>query len=139
MSAIRSHRDLVVWQEGIKIVETCYRLTETFPKSQVYGLAQQLQRAAVSVPANIAEGNGRDSLPEYLHHLSIAYGSLMEIDSHIEVARRVGFIDEPTYSTLLEQLATTGRLLNALQRSLKNRHAQGQRHPATIQSTATGP
>jgi four helix bundle protein len=75
---VRSYRDLIVWQKAMDLVVESYRLSRLLPKSEVYGLGSQLQRAAVSVPANIAEGQGREHLGEYVHHLSIANGSLME-------------------------------------------------------------
>jgi four helix bundle protein len=92
MSQIRSHRDLLVWQRAMDLVEHCYRATTHLPKSEVYGLSSQLQRAAVSVPANIAEGHGRKSTRAYLHHLSIAYGSLAELETHIEIACRLKYL-----------------------------------------------
>ncbi len=74
---VDSYRDLRVWQEGMALVIDCYRATEVFPKTEMYGLTSQLRRAAVSVPANIAEGKGRFHLKEYLHHLSMAPGCFL--------------------------------------------------------------
>ncbi|HET9530858.1 MAG TPA: four helix bundle protein [Blastocatellia bacterium] len=82
--SIRNYRDLVVWQKSMDLVVNCYRITEQFPKIEIYGLTSQLQRAAVSVAANIAEGNGRSHTREYLNHLSMAYGSLMEVALHLK-------------------------------------------------------
>jgi four helix bundle protein len=132
MATIRSHRDLNVWQESVALVEKCYRTTSLFPRDERFGLSQQLQRAAVSVPANIAEGQGRDHLREYLHHLSIAYGSLMEVDAHIEVAWRVGFIDDANKQELLDQIGLVGRLLNGLQRSLRKCESTHQNQVASL-------
>src|SRR5207302_4582211 len=73
--AIKSFRDLRVWQVGMDLVEQVYLLTQSFPKHEIYGLASQMQRAAVSIPSNIAEGHAREHLKEYLHHLGIAHGS----------------------------------------------------------------
>ena len=75
---VNGYRDLLVWGRAMDLVVETYRLTEAFPREEKYGLVQQLRRAAVSVPSNIAEGHGRDHLGDYLHHLSIANGSLME-------------------------------------------------------------
>ena len=81
--SVRSYRDLEVWQRATDLVVECYRLTNLLPKSELYGLASQIQRAAVSIPANIAEGHGREHLGDYLHHLSVANGSLMELETHL--------------------------------------------------------
>ncbi|MCY4529108.1 MAG: four helix bundle protein [Chloroflexi bacterium] len=86
---IRSYKDLVVWQKGIDLVEEGYRLTARFPKHERYGLGGQIQRAAVSVPSNIAEGHERHHLNEYLQHLSIDLASLAEVETQTEIARRL--------------------------------------------------
>ena len=83
---IKSYRDLLVWQKAIEIVVTSYRVAGELPKSELYGLTAQMQRAAVAIPANIAEGHGREHLGDYLHHLSIASGSLTELETHIACA-----------------------------------------------------
>ena len=79
--AVKSYRELMVWQKAIELVEAVYTATGSFPPQEVYGLTSQLRRAAVSVPSNIAEGQGRRSTAEFAHHLSIAYGSLCEIET----------------------------------------------------------
>ncbi|MFC1465298.1 MAG: four helix bundle protein [Candidatus Brachytrichaceae bacterium NZ_4S206] len=116
---IKSYRDLSVWQKAMDLVVECYRTTEHFPKSEAYGLASQLQRAAISVPANIAEGHGRQHTAEYKHHLSVAYGSLMELETHIQIATRLGYCDADKSHELLEQTGEIGRMLNGLMRSLR--------------------
>jgi four helix bundle protein len=90
----RSHRTLKVWQEGISLVAIVYDLTSAFPASEQFGLTSQLRRAALSVPANIAEGFARTGTKELLHFLSIAQGSLSELDTLIEVANRLGYLKE---------------------------------------------
>ncbi len=118
---IRSYRDLVAWQKAIDLVVECYRAAETFPRSEIYGLSSQLQRAAVSVPANIAEGRGRRHTKEFSHHVSIAQGSLSELETHVEVAQRLGYLS-PTVATALQQRARElERILHGLQNSLLNR------------------
>src|SRR5207247_63654 len=82
MMSLKSYRDLVVWQKGDGFVE-CYRITNLLPKNETYRLISQIQRAEVSIPANIAEGHGRDHLGDYLHHLSVANGSRMELETHL--------------------------------------------------------
>ena len=79
---VNSYRDLRVWQKAMDLVVTSYEVAKQFPQSELYGLVSQIQRAAVSIPANIAEGHGREHLGDYLHHLSIANGSLMELETH---------------------------------------------------------
>jgi four helix bundle protein len=90
----RSHRDLKVWQEGVSLVELVYKLTSSFPAREQFGLTSQLRRAALSIPANIAEGCARTGTKELLHFLSIAQGSLSELDTLVEVADRLGYLDE---------------------------------------------
>jgi four helix bundle protein len=119
--SIRNYRDLAVWQKAMDLVVDCYHIAERFPKAEVYGLTSQLQRAAVSVPANIAEGHGRSHTKEYLHHLSIAYGSLMETETHLQIAARLHYIDECLLSPLLEKSAEIGRMLNGLIQSLNRK------------------
>lgn len=83
---ITSYRDLVVWTRAMDVVEACYKLTRLLPQSEMYGLSSQIRRAAVSIPANIAEGHGRRNLGEYLQHLSIANGSLKELETRLLIA-----------------------------------------------------
>jgi four helix bundle protein len=81
---LESFRDLRVWQLAMELVELTYRVTQSFPKHEVYGLTSQIQRAAVSVPSNLAEGHTREHTKEYLHHLSIAQASLAELETQLE-------------------------------------------------------
>src|SRR5260221_10730008 len=81
-SKITSYRDLVVWTRAVDLVEACYKLTKLLPQSEIYGLSSQIRRASVSIPANIAEGHGGRNLGEYLQHLSLANGSLKELETH---------------------------------------------------------
>src|SRR6266446_2335982 len=115
---IKSHRDLIVWQKSMDLVTAVYKLTDDFPKSELYGLTSQIRRCAASIPANIAEGQGRRLAGEYLYFLGNARGSLLELDTHLELAARLGYLDNKRHSFLLQQLAEVGRLLNGLMRSL---------------------
>ena len=119
--SIRSYRDLEVWQKAMDLVVECYRVAERFPKTETYGLTSQLQRAAVSIPANIAEGHGRSHTREYLHHISIAYGSLMEVETHLQIASRLSYLDNSSLQILLDKSAEIGRMLNGLMRKLSDR------------------
>ena len=112
MSRMRSYRDLVAWKKAMDLVERVYVCTADWPSSEKYGLISQIRRAAVSVPSNIAEGQGRQSPREFLHHLSIAYGSLMEVETQLLIGERLGYIPPGLSSDA--QAAEVGRLLNGL-------------------------
>jgi len=117
---MQGHKDLVVWQKAMDLVTTVYKLTKSFPKSEVYGLASQMQRAAVSVPSNIAEGQGLKQTQAYARHLAIANGSLTELETQLEIARRLGYLtaeDEP----VIDRAGEVGRMLAGLRRSLQAR------------------
>ena len=103
----------------MRIVTEIYKLTDNFPKAEMFGLSSQLRRAAISVPSNIAEGQGRDSTKEFLHHLTIASGSLMEVETQIQIASNLLYIEKPDAGKLLSQCDEVGRLLNGLLRSLR--------------------
>ena len=118
---IQSYRDLKVWQQSMDLVVACYKVTKGFPSCEIYCLTSQLRRAAISVPANIAEGRGRRQTKEFLRYLSIAYGSLMELETHIELSMRLGYLDQNLYSHLLERTANIGRMINGLGNSLRSR------------------
>ena len=117
--AIDSFRDLRVWQAGIDLVEQVYHLTETFPKQEVYGLTSQIQRAAVSIPSNIAEGHTREHSKEYLHYLSIAQSSLAELETQLEITARLKYILPEELGQILDDAASLGRQLYALRNALK--------------------
>ncbi|HET7092932.1 MAG TPA: four helix bundle protein, partial [Thermomicrobiales bacterium] len=87
----QSYRDLIAWQKGIALVESVYQLTSGWPADERLGLVAQARRSAVSVPANIAEGSGRSGSREFRHHLSMAHGSLCELETHVIVAQRLGY------------------------------------------------
>lgn len=103
----------------MELVKQIYEITKNFPKDEIYGLTSQVRRAAVSVPSNIAEGQGRDSTKEFLHHLSIAYGSLMETETQILIAESLAYLKSEESNLILEKTAEAGRLINGLSRSLK--------------------
>ena len=115
---MQGFREPRVWQAAMDLAVQVYGLTRSLPKHEMYGLSSQLQRAAVSVPANIAEGNARQHSREYLHFISIARGSLAELDTCIELAVKLGYTAPSQVATLAEQIAITGRLLTALSNSI---------------------
>ena len=116
--SIKSHRDLIVWQKAMNFVSAVYVATEQFPKTERYGLTSQIRRSATSVPANIAEGQGRRLKGEFLQFLGNARGSLLELDTHLEIALRLGFIGPESHATLADQLIEIRKLLNGLIRSI---------------------
>lgn len=117
--AMKTYRELEVWQKAMDLVEAVYRLTAAFPPGERFGLASQVQRAAVSVPANIAEGYGRDHRKEYLRHLSIAKGSLMEVETHLTIAVRLGFLTREQTLPAWQLAQQVGRMLTKLSAALK--------------------
>ena len=117
---MQGHRDLKVWQKAMGLVTAVYKLTTSFPKNETYGLASQMQRAAVSVPSNIAEGHGLKQTQAYLRHLAIANGSLAELETQLEIAQRLGYIVAQDKS-LMSQDNEVGRMLAGLRRSLQCR------------------
>jgi four helix bundle protein len=120
-SDIRSHHDLKVWQLGMDIAKRIYGITRSFPREELYGLSSQLRRAASSIPANIAEGNGRNSTREYLHHLSIAVGSLCEIETFLQLCLRLNLGPKKEVLDVLELLTEEARMLRGLQKSLRSK------------------
>ena len=100
-------------------VVTCYRLSAAFPHSETYALSSQLRRAVVSIPSNIAEGNGRESRNEYVHFLTIARGSLREVETQLMIAERLAYINQQSLQNALSQADEIGRMITSLIRSLK--------------------
>ena len=110
---IRHYRDLEVWQRAMDIVEAIYRETKSFPSSEIYGLTNQIRRAAVSIPSNIAEGHGR-SEREFARFLTIARGSLAELETQLELACRIGFLPKENFAAINQSLTVLGKQLNVL-------------------------
>lgn len=110
---------MIVWQKSMDLVTAVYKLTDDFPKSELYGLTSQIRRCAASIPANIAEGQGRRLAGEFLQFLGNARGSLLELDTHLEIAVRLGMLNRELHSTLMEQLIEVRKLLNGLMRSIR--------------------
>lgn len=112
------YRDLKVWQAAMRLAEEVYRLSAQFPKHETYGLASQLQRSAVSLPSNIAEGHGRNSNKEFNHFLGIALGSLAELETQLILAQHLGYLTEEEISPALQNADEIGKMLKGLQKSL---------------------
>jgi len=115
---VNNYRDLKVWQMAMTLTEAIYRAPESFPSRETYALANQLQRAAVSIPSNIAEGHARSSTKDYLRFVSISQGSLAEAETQLELAHRLGYIPEAVLHGLFEQTNEIGRMLHGLRSAL---------------------
>lgn len=111
---VRSYRELKVWQKGIELVKMVYGLTQGFPKSETYGLASQMQRAAVSVPSNIAEGQGRQHTGEFRQFLHIAIGSAAELDTQLVVAVELGYVSNENAKSLFDLILEIRKMTYAL-------------------------
>lgn len=118
-ATIRSYRDLRVWQDGMQLAKACYELIRPFPREEVFGLTSQIRRAAASIPANIAEGYGRDGKGEYIQFLRVAQGSLKELETHLLLDEMVGITGADTIKPLLVRSDHLGRMLRSLYRSLQ--------------------
>src|ERR1700689_2236438 len=118
MTGVRRYADLITWQKAINLVEEVYRLTKGFPKEELYGLTSQLRRSAVSIPSNIAEGHCPNGRREFIHHLSIALGSLGEVETQVLIAQRLGYIAEAASAALAAHASETGRVIVGLMHSL---------------------
>jgi four helix bundle protein len=121
--SVQHYRELIVWQKAIVLVETVYRATNSFPQTEIYALSNQIRRAAVSIPSNIAEGQGRNSTRVFLHFLSVAQGSLMELETQITIAQRLGYFDRAQEQNLLGSTAEISRMFSGLKNSLKKKLA----------------
>jgi len=116
----KCYRDLEVWRLGLDLVETVYRCTAEFPKSEIFGLRAQMRSAAVSIPSNIAEGQARSSSKEFLRFLSIALGSLAELATQFELAHRLGYLGTE-FEVAQSHAELLGKKLHSLRTSIKNR------------------
>jgi len=116
----KHYKELLVWQKAMELVTEVYRAAATFPKHEEFGLASQLKRAAVSIPSNIAEGQGRLSVGEFKQFLGNARGSLFEVETQLLIARNLGLINVTESQKIHELIKKCGRLLNGLIRSLRN-------------------
>ncbi|MEO3386452.1 four helix bundle protein [Mesorhizobium sp. CAU 1741] len=115
---MKSYRDLVVWQCAMDLAVAVYELTKNWPRDEIYGLTSQIRRAATSVPANIAEGYGRENRGSYLQFLRIAQGSLKELETHLLISGRIGITSAQAVEPLLADSERIGKLLRGLIRRL---------------------
>ena len=118
----KNYQDLIAWQLAMDLVEAVYRESAGIPVEERYGLTAQMRRAAVSIPANIAEGQGRHTDGEFLNQLSVAHGSVRELETHAMIAGRLEFLAPSTVTAILERAAEVGRLVTALANELRRRN-----------------
>ena len=112
--AVQNYKDLIVWQKSMSLAKEIYRLANKLPKEELYGLTNQLKRAAVSIPSNIAEGNGRISSREYARFLSIARGSKSEVETQLLLCVELNYLESADTETALELSTEVGKMLNAM-------------------------
>jgi four helix bundle protein len=118
---IQSYRELEVWQPGMDLAEECYGVTKGFLREELFGMTSQIRRAAASIPANIAERQGWEHTKEFLHHLSVARGSLMELETHLKLGQRIGLLDQAKVTSLLTQSERISRMLSGLRKAPEKR------------------
>ena len=128
---MKDYKDLQVWQRSIDFVVEIYTLVKALPAEETYALSDQMRRAAVSIPSNIAEGMERSAVKEKLHFLSIATGSLAEIETQLIICSRLGFINQATLKHQLDDVVTIQKMLYKLSASLKTRLTTSHQPPAT--------
>jgi len=115
---IKSFRDLMIWQRGINLVKEVYKETNNFPKEELYGLTNQIRRSAISIPSNISEGHIRQHRAEFRQYLSIALGSLAELETQILIARELNYIPNENSDNLIDQMGTLGKIIRGLMKKL---------------------
>lgn len=118
----KPHKKLNVWSDAVDFAQQIYKVTERFPSSEQFGLRSQVRRVAVSIPSNIAEGAARQTKKEFLNFLHVAKGSLSELDTQLEIARRLEYLDQARWEALDERLERIDRMLSGLVRSLRRRN-----------------
>jgi len=119
--AIQSYRELEVWQLSMDLAVDCYKLTRSLPREEVFGMSSQIRRAASSIPVNIAEGQGRSHTKEFLNHLSIARGSLLELETFLQLAFKIGFIGEEIAQQSLATCERVSQMLTRLRQALERK------------------
>jgi len=119
--AVKTYQELIAWQKAIELVTEVYAATRDFPRDEIYGLTGQLRRAAVSIPSNIAEGQGRASSGEFIQFLCHARGSLYEVETQVIIANNLSYLSQAQRNSLVAEISQLGRILNALITSIETR------------------
>jgi four helix bundle protein len=120
---LKNFKELNVWQKAYNLCLMIYKITKAFPKEEVYGLVSQLRRVSVSIPSNIAEGYGRNTTADYIRFLYIAYGSICELDTQVQLSGDLGFIDKDALMNIVDAVAEVERMLKGLISSLEKKHS----------------
>jgi len=120
---LKKYQELIAWQKAIALVTEIYSLTSGFPQAEIYGLTSQLRRAAVSIPSNIAEGQGRATKGEFIQFLCHARGSLYEVETQLVIGRNLGYLTPEKQESMSDDLAELGRILNGLINSLHQKQS----------------
>ncbi len=115
------YKDLIVWQKSIDLAEKIYILTNSFPTEEIYGITSQMRRASVSIPSNIAEGQERNSVKEFVHFLLIAQGSRAELETQLILCKRLGYISDESFESISSICREIGKMVNVLINKLQNK------------------
>ena len=118
---VNSYQDLKVWQQGLQLAEDCYLLTKGYPREELFGMTSQIRRASAAIPANIAEGWGREGTREYIQFLRVAQGSLKELETHLILSQRVGLARQEQVTPLLHRTTEIGKMIRSLIGSLQRK------------------
>jgi len=118
--AAMNYQDLIVWQKAMDMTVEIYKLVKKLPKDEIYSLSDQMRRAAVSIPSNIAEGQERNSSKEFTRYLLIAQGSRAELETQLIICQRIGYFTDSDITDVMTLLKEIGRMLNALKKKLAN-------------------
>ncbi|MGA9637118.1 four helix bundle protein [Flavobacterium sp.] len=116
-------RNLLIWQKSMTLTTQIYQLTSTFPKEEIYGLTSQIRRCSISIPSNIAEGYGRESDKEFLRFLNISIGSLFEMQTQLEIAKNIAYINEDLFNNLYENSREVERMIVSFIKKIKERNS----------------
>jgi four helix bundle protein len=138
MARSRSYRELIAWQKSMRLAKAAYRISQEMPRKEAYGLISQMQRAAVSVPSNIAEGHGRLTDLQFCHFLGNARGSLCDLQTQVELACDLGYVSSDKLKRFMEQSSEVARLVNGLITSLREVRSVAKKilTPLTVRSAA---
>jgi len=121
MGEIKSYKDLLIWQKGIKLVKLTYLICKDFPKDEVFGLQSQIKRSSVSIPSNIAEGYGRNTSQSFIQFLRIARGSLLELETQLIIAKELDFVDVDSFEEMSALITEESKMINGFIKSMENK------------------
>lgn len=118
---MKTHKDLDVWKKAIELVTMIYNYTESFPKSEIYGLTNQIRRSAISIPSNISEGAARNTSKDFSHFLAITLGSIAELETQLIISNKIGYFNEKQLEELMIKLISIRKMTLGLKKSLINK------------------